>query len=194
MGFRDVWLELITAMEEYFSGSIALDVMDSYKMALTSSLQSRNLDKTVTFCSTSSRPVTFVGLPKDRCNELLGSMLRCLFENFRACSRPELYLARADATNTTSENIGKKVTLAGASNLGHSMPHFTDENLEFVGITIPGWIPSPENIKSMVTAVESKAADSAAFVFKRVKKLKQFTLRNKFIALGDVTYGYRRFM
>jgi hypothetical protein len=109
--------------------------------------------------------VTFTGLPKDRCSELLGSLLRCLFENFRACSRPESYLARADEIETTSGNAGQKVTLVGASNLGHSLPHFTDEKLEFVAVTVPGWTPSPENIKNMISSVESKAADSAAFVF-----------------------------
>ncbi len=165
LGFHDVWLKLVAAMEENSTGSIALDVMDSYKLALPSTLQSRSLDKTVTFCSNSSRPVTFTGLPKDRCSELLGSLLRCLFENFRACSRPESYLARADEIETTSGNAGQKVTLVGASNLGHSLPHFTDEKLNFVAVTVPGWTPSPENIKSMLSSVESKAADSAAFVF-----------------------------
>jgi hypothetical protein len=118
LGFHDVRLELVAAMEENSSGSITLDVMDSYKLALPSTLQSRALDKTVTFCTNNSRPVTFAGLSKDRCDELLGSLLRCLFENFRACLRPEIYLARADVTNIPSENTGKKVTLVGASNLG----------------------------------------------------------------------------
>jgi hypothetical protein len=82
--------------------------------------------------------MTFSGLSKDRCSELLGSLLKCLFENFRACSHPENYLARADETLNTSEKQGNKVTLVGASNLGHSLPHFSDPNLEFVGITVAG--------------------------------------------------------
>jgi lysophospholipase L1-like esterase len=165
LGFHDVWLELVAAMEEYSSGSVTLDVMDSYKLALPATLQSRTLDKTVTFCTNNSRPVTFAGIPKDRCGELLGSMLRCLFENFRACGRPEIYLARADVNDNPSENTGQKVTLVGASNLGQSRPYFTDQQLDFVGVTVPGWTPSPENIQNMVSAVEEKGADSVAFVF-----------------------------
>jgi hypothetical protein len=165
LGFHDVWLELVAAMEENSSGSVTLDVMDSYKLALPSTLQSRALDKTLTFCTNNSRPVTFAGLPKDRCGELLGSMLRCLFENFRACGRPEIYLARADVKENLSENTGQKVTLVGASNLGQSLPHFIDQHLDFVGITVPGWTPSRENIKNMMASVEEKAADSVAFVF-----------------------------
>ncbi len=47
LGFHDVWLKLVAAMEENSSGSVTLDVMDSYKLALPSTLQSRALDKTV---------------------------------------------------------------------------------------------------------------------------------------------------
>jgi hypothetical protein len=88
---------------------------------------------------------------------LLGSLLRCLFANFQACSRPENYLVRADETHNPSESHGKKVTLEGASNLGQSLPYFTDPNLEFVGVTVPGWTPCPENIKKMMSVVEEKA-------------------------------------
>jgi hypothetical protein len=45
------------------------------------------------------------------------------------------------------------------------MERFTDPNLEFVLVTVPGWTPSPENIKNMVSIVKEKAADSVAFVF-----------------------------
>jgi hypothetical protein len=84
LGFHEVWMEMVAAMA-------TLDVMDSYKLALPSSLATRTLDRTVTFCSNNSRPVTCNGLPKDRCRELLGSLLNFLFKNFRACSRPETY-------------------------------------------------------------------------------------------------------
>jgi hypothetical protein len=104
--------------------------------------------------------MTCVGLSKDRYNELLGSLLRCLFKNFRACSRPESYLVRADETHNLSESHGKKVMLVGASNLGQSLPHFSAPNLELVGVTVPGWTPCPENVKKMVSIVED-----VAFVF-----------------------------
>jgi hypothetical protein len=142
-----------------------LDVMDSYKLALPSTLKTRTLDRTVTFCSNNSHPVTCSGLSKDRCGELLGSLLNFLFENFQACSHPETYLVRADETFKQSEKQGNTVMLVGASNLGQSIAHFSDPSLAFVGITVAGWTPCPENIKKMASTVEETAKNSAAFVF-----------------------------
>jgi hypothetical protein len=47
--------------------------------------------------------MTFKGLSKDLHCELLGTLLNIVFENFRACLRPEEYLARADVENYASE-------------------------------------------------------------------------------------------
>ncbi len=111
--------------------------MDTYKLVLPSSLLVRTLDHTVTFCSNSSHPVIFKGLSKDIQSELLGYLLNNVFENYRACSRPEVYLARADVAKTVSENNVQKVILSGASNLRHSVPHFADPGMSFDDITVP---------------------------------------------------------
>ncbi len=165
LGFHEVWLETVAAMEECSNGTTTLDVMDSYKLALPSSLATRTLDRAVTFCSTNSCPVTCNGLPKDRCRELLGSLLNFLFDNFRACSRPETYLVRADESLKQSEKHGNTVTLVGASNLGHSTAHFSDPDMTFVGVTVAGWTPCPENVRKMASTVEEKSKNSDAFVF-----------------------------
>jgi hypothetical protein len=81
----------------------ATDSMDSYKIVLPGDLSTRALDYVVTFCSNSTRPMTFKGLSKDLHCELLGTLLNIVFENFRACLRPEEYLARADVENYASE-------------------------------------------------------------------------------------------
>jgi hypothetical protein len=96
---------------------------------------------------------------------LLGSLLNFLFDNFRACSRPETYLVRADESLKQSEKHGKTVTLVGASNLGHSTTYFSDPDMTFLGVTVAGWTPCPENVKKMVSAVEEKSKNSDAFVF-----------------------------
>jgi hypothetical protein len=96
---------------------------------------------------------------------LLGSLLKFLFENFRACARPEAYLVRADETINQSEKSESIVTLVGASNLGYSMAHFSDSNMTIVGITVAGWTPCPENISQMIATVEEKTKTSTAFVF-----------------------------
>jgi hypothetical protein len=146
-GLRETWQYLVKAMEDCSTGLTTLDSMDNYKIVLPGSLLTRNLDMTVTFCSNSSRTVTFKGLSKDHYSELLSTLLGCIFEKFRACSRPEAYFERADAVNTLSENIEQKVMLVGASNLRHNLPHFAGAGTCVIDHTTRGWTPSSDNIK-----------------------------------------------
>jgi hypothetical protein len=84
-GLNATWSSLVEAMEATSTGSIRLETMDTYKIALLSSLNSMILDTVTTFCTHNSRPVAFPGLSKDICGELLGNMLENIFNNFRAC-------------------------------------------------------------------------------------------------------------
>jgi hypothetical protein len=60
-GLQDVWRGLVAAMDNCSTGSVALDVMESYKILLPGSLDNGMLTKPVTFCSSNSRPMTFTG-------------------------------------------------------------------------------------------------------------------------------------
>jgi hypothetical protein len=145
-GLHEVWRGLVVAMDSLSSGAMQLDVMDSYKVLLPGSLQCRTLDKPLTFCSSSSRPVTFLGLPKDRCDELLSLLLNNIFTNFRACSRPEDDLVRADEITKGSETTEQKVILIGASNLNRACRSFEATDLTVENHSVPGWAPTVENI------------------------------------------------
>jgi hypothetical protein len=126
-GFHETWVHLVEAMETTSKGSTTLDVMDSYKVALPSSLNVESPDVCITFCSHSSRPITTTGLSKDTCDELLSFLLEQVFVNFRACADPESYLGRVDQAqknSMTSETHEQTVVLAGASNLKYSAKHF----------------------------------------------------------------------
>ncbi len=164
-GLRETWSCLVKSMENCSVGITALDAMDTYKLVLPSSLHVRTLDHTVTFCSNSSCPVIFKGLSKDNKSDLLGTLLTNIFENYRACSRPEVYLARADVAKTISENNVQKVVLSGASNLRHSVPHFADPGLSFEDITTPGWVASPESIEKLKKTIEAKTDNVDGYVF-----------------------------
>jgi hypothetical protein len=109
--------------------------------------------------------VTFKGLSKDHYSELLSTLLGYIFEKFRVCSRPEAYFERADVVNTLSENYEQKVTLVGASNLRHSVPHFAGNGIGVIDHTIPGWTPSSDNIVKMQKSIENRAGVSSGFVF-----------------------------
>ena len=133
-------------MEAASIGSETLAAMDSYKVPLPSSLDPTSTVHSVTFCSNSTRPVTFKGLPKDTCGELLVVLLHNIFTNFRACASPETLFVRTDQTQKNhplSENRLQKVTLIGASNLKYSCGHFSTSGNVFEDKCIPGWAPSP---------------------------------------------------
>jgi hypothetical protein len=164
-GLHEVWRGLVAAMESASTGSVTLDVMDSYKVLLPGSLKCRSLNKPITFCSSSSRPVTCLGLPKDRCDELLSLLLNTIFNNFRACSRPEDYLERADEIEKISETHEQKVVLVGASNLNRARQYFETAELAVVNHSTPGWTPTLENVKTMTGVVENEAKRDSAFVF-----------------------------
>jgi hypothetical protein len=87
---RDSWLGLVSAMEGGSTGevsldTVSLDTMESYKVALLSNQAFRSS----------------------------GSM----FSNSRAGSSPEIHIGRANffRDKNSSENLEKKVVLAGAS-------------------------------------------------------------------------------
>ncbi len=82
-----------------------------------------------------------------QCGELISLLLNNIFKNFRACSSPEEYLARADESAKLSETIEQKVVLVGASNLNHASQYFEANDLTFENRSIPGWTPTVENVK-----------------------------------------------
>ena len=119
---------LVEAMEVASTSSATLASMDLYRVPLPSDLDPNSPTVSITFCSTSSRPVVCNGLSKVKCSELLGNLLTSIFENFRACAGPETYFARADQSQTNKnefENQEQKVILVGASNLKYSSGYFT---------------------------------------------------------------------
>jgi lysophospholipase L1-like esterase len=109
--------------------------------------------------------MTFKGLSKDHYSELLSSLLGCIYEKFRACSRPEAYFERADEVNILSEVTEQKVMLVGASNLRHSLPHFAGTGTCVIDHTIPGWTPSPDNVARTVKNIETEPGVSYAVIF-----------------------------
>ncbi len=142
---------LVEAMNTASTGSVSLDIMDSYKIALSESLISNSVDKYTTFCTANSRLVTCNRLPKDTYSELL------IYSNFRPCASPESNLPRAhlaENTNVTSETQGQKVVLAGASNTKQSAARFNSTFQGCVDISTPGWTPTPGNVAKIKSNVE----------------------------------------
>jgi hypothetical protein len=107
--------------------------------------------------------MTCNGLSKDICCELLGTLLNCIFEKFRACSRPEVYFERATETQIISEALPQKVTLVGASNLRHCVSHVAGHGVKVVDHTFPGWTPSPGNVAQLQEKVETDMSSSYVF-------------------------------
>ncbi len=167
-GLNATWSSLVEAMEAASTGSVRLETMDTYKVALLSSLNSMVLDTVTTFCTHNSRPVAFPGLSKDICGELLGNMLKYIFNNFRACQSPENLLVRTTTANSghDAETGLQRVVIAGASNLKHSVAYFSDPDIKFFDLSSPGWVPTPGNILDLKEKILfHKSQKVSAFVF-----------------------------
>jgi hypothetical protein len=76
-----------------------------------------------------------------------------------------MYLARTAEKKPTSENYNQKVTLVGASNLKHAKKFFVDAEIVFEDVSVPGWTPTADNVKTLSALVEEKAKESSGFVF-----------------------------
>jgi hypothetical protein len=60
----------------------------------------------------------------------------------------------------------QKVVLIGSSNLKNSTPFFKDPAFVFLDNSLPGWMPTPENIAAVQNTVRAQVAQQAnAFVF-----------------------------
>jgi hypothetical protein len=60
----------------------------------------------------------------------------------------------------------QKVVLIGSSNLKNSTPFFKDPAFVFLVNSLPGWMPTPENIAAVLNTVRAHVAQQAnAFVF-----------------------------
>jgi hypothetical protein len=167
-GLNATWSSLVEAMEAASTGSVRLETMDTYKIALPSSLNSMVLDAVTTFCTHNSRPVAFPGLSKDICGELLGNMLEYIFNNFRACQSPENLLVRTTTANSghDAETGLQRVVIAGASNLKHSVAYFSDPDIEFFDLSSPGWVPTPGNVLDLKEKILfHKSQKVSPFVF-----------------------------
>jgi hypothetical protein len=90
-------------------------------------------------------------------------LLTCIFEKFRACSRPEAYFERATEKKVTSEALLQKVTLIGASNLRHCVPHVAGHGVQVIDHTLPGWTPSPGNVVKLQNEIVTDMSSSYVF-------------------------------
>jgi hypothetical protein len=56
--------------------------------------------------------------------------------------------------------------LIGSSNLKYSKQYFSDQSFTYVDNSVPGWMPTPDNITAMLTSVRAHVAEKvSAFVF-----------------------------
>jgi hypothetical protein len=117
LGLFNAWAAVVAASENLSEGGISLPHMDSYKISVPSSLSEQCTLTSMTFCSSSTRPATLRGLPKDNLCVLVRTLVETVHRCLQTCASPENFLER-DKTAVASDNLEQKVILLGASNLG----------------------------------------------------------------------------
>jgi hypothetical protein len=125
--------------------------MDTYKVPLPANLAvTPNFQSTI-FCSTSSRPVTQRGLPKDSVSDLLRCLIETIHNDFKTCASPENFLTRPPLI-VRLEALEQKIVVIGASNLNQCANHLEQAGYKVDNLCMPGWIASPDNIAKNVSA------------------------------------------
>ncbi len=167
VGLVSVWGRVAAVVDELSSGAVLLDNPDSYKIPLPSNLDNMVLDSVTTFCSRNSCPVTLLGIPKDKQNELLWLLLDTLSRDFHVCSSPENYLQRVPTEPGMETSPGpQKVILIRASNLGQCHSFFSNAGLQTVNLTVPGWVASTDNVKKICDKIDNlEGTGNKMFVF-----------------------------
>ncbi len=164
-GLLATWTAVVAATEKCSEGATTLSAMDAYKIPMPVGLSSSAPVQSTTFCSSSTRPVTLQGLPKDILCELLNTLIKNIHGNFQTCASPESFLVRATSMLST-EPSGRKVVLIGASNLKNSARNFSSNGFEVQDLTVPGWVASHENIEILQSKLMRFQADSnTVFIF-----------------------------
>jgi hypothetical protein len=67
--------------------------------------------------------------------------------------------------NQSEEKRGQRIVLVGASNLGHSVPHFDGTDMVFVPVIKPGWVATVENVVELAGTVKGLVPTTSLFVF-----------------------------
>jgi hypothetical protein len=164
-GMLEPWTAAVTALAGLTIGSVSLPSMDTYKLPLPTSLSEPSQAGSMTFCATSSRPVTLKGLPKDTLCELVSTLLKTIHRDFQSCLHPEHLLVR-EPQMVETDTGPQKVILLGASNLSRCAGRLRELGLRVIDLTQPGWIASPENIailKDKLSKISCGASDKIVF-------------------------------
>jgi hypothetical protein len=109
LGMYNTWSAAVSAIESLSVGRIALPHMDSYKISVPSSLSEQCTFSSMTFCSVSTRPATFRGLPKDNLCVLVHSLIETVHRCFQTCASPETFLTRDIITDAMDDHVQKVV-------------------------------------------------------------------------------------
>ncbi len=165
LGLHVPWARIVSATEDLSVGGTVLLSMDTYKVPLPANLALPSIFQSTIFCSTSSRPVTLRGLPKDTVSDLLRCLITTIHSDFKTCDLPENFLARPPLM-ARPEALEQKIVLVGASNLSHCAKYLELAGHKVDNLCIPGWIASPDNIAKMSETIkQANFGDSCTYIF-----------------------------
>jgi hypothetical protein len=107
LGLYNAWAAVVAASKNLSEGGISLPHMDSYKISVPSSLSEQCTFNSMTFCSSSTRPATLRGLPKDNLCVLVRTLIETVHRCLQTCASPENFLER-DNKAVASDNLEQK--------------------------------------------------------------------------------------
>ena len=151
LGLTDAWSSATKSLSTNSLGETPLNKPETYSLAFPQSLDPGSPLVRFTFSAQSSRPTTLVGLDRKATTELVLALVNNLNTSLHTELDPsDITLGKKEPVNLeASKDILHSIIIVGASNLRGTLDPLRTVGLTVHDVTKPGWVASPQNIKSL---------------------------------------------
>jgi hypothetical protein len=158
LGLAPTWQVLLRILSQTDEDGLDLGYSETYSVAMPSSLAPSAQLTTVKFSANSSHTTTR-GMVSEASYELLHSLITLLKCTFATSANPEDFSFGAPAEQESCLEK-KTIVILGGSNMGKTVPFLGNTAHTVVDYSLPGWVPTPVNIKNLADKLASTDPDS----------------------------------
>ncbi len=155
LGLTDAWSIAAKKLISSSHGNTPLEKPETYTLAFPQSLDPNCSLVSLTFRATSSRPTSLTGLDFKATGELVLTLVRSLNSNLLTELDPSDLTQGPlqPVTPPVEKDLARTVFVIGASNLRATLDPLRTAGLVVTDVTTPGWVASPQNIKSLTERI-----------------------------------------
>jgi hypothetical protein len=158
LGLAPTWQVLMKILSQTDEDGLDLGYSETYSVAMPSSLAPGAQLTSHKFSSNSSHTTTR-GMVSEASYELLHSLITLLKCTFATSANPEdIFFGEPAEQESSLEK--KTIVILGGSNIGKTVPFLEKSSHTVVDYSLPGWVPTPVNIKNLADQLASTDPDT----------------------------------